>query len=91
MLLHNVKGAKSFSKIQIVAEHEYPTFQLACQYLGLLGDNQEWSHDLIDAAQWASPCQLRQLFVTILVFCEVSNPFKPFRDHSSHMSEDIIY
>jgi hypothetical protein len=49
------------------------------------------SHALNDAAQWASPCQLRQLFVTILVFYEVSDPFKLFRDHSSHMSEDIIY
>jgi hypothetical protein len=91
MLLHIVKGAKSFSKIQTVAGHEYPTFRLACQSLGLLGDNQEWSHALNDTAQRASPFQLRQLFVTILVFCEVSDPFKHFGDHSSHMSEDIIY
>jgi hypothetical protein len=91
MLLHIVKGAKSFSEIRIVAGHEYPTFRLACQSLGLLGDDQEWSHTLSDAAQWATSYQLRQLFVTILVFCEVSNPCTLFMDHSSTMSEDIIY
>jgi hypothetical protein len=91
MLLHIVKGAKSFSEIQTIAGHEYPTFRLSCQSLGLLGDDQKWSYALNDAAQWDSPYQLRQLFVTILVFYEVSDPLKLYGDHSSHMSEDIIY
>jgi hypothetical protein len=91
MLLHIVKGAKSFSEIWTIAGHEYPTFRSTWQSLGLLGDDQEWSHALNDVAQWASPYHLRQLFVTILVFCEVSDPCKLFTDHSSNMSEDIIY
>jgi hypothetical protein len=59
MLLHIVKGTKSFSKIRIVGEQEHPTFRVACQALGLLDDDQEWSHALTDAAQWATPYQLR--------------------------------
>jgi hypothetical protein len=91
MLLHIIKGATSFSKIRTIGGHEYSTFRLACQSWGLLGDDQEWSHALDDAAQWASPYQLMQLFVTILLFCEVADPFKLFSNHSSHMSEDITY
>jgi hypothetical protein len=91
MLLHIIRGATSFFEIRTVGGHEYPTFRLACQSLGLLGDDQEWSHALHDAVQWASPYQLRQLFVTILLFCEVADPLKLFSDHSSHMSEDITY
>jgi hypothetical protein len=91
MLLHIVRGATSFSEIRTIGGHEYPTFWLACQSLGLLGDDQEWSHALNDAAQWATPYQLRQFFVTLLLFCEITNPLKLFTDHSSHMSEGIIY
>jgi hypothetical protein len=91
ILLHIVKGAKSFSEIRTVARQEYPTFRLACQALGLLGDDQEWSHALTDAANWSSTYQLRQLFVTLLVFCEVSDPTKLFTDHCANMSEDITY
>jgi hypothetical protein len=76
MFLHIVKGAKSFLEIRTVAGHEYPTFRSTYQLLGLLGDDQEWSHALNDAAQWASPYQLRQLFVMILVLREVSDPCK---------------
>ena len=39
MLLHIVKGAKSFSDVRTVEGHRYPTFQDACQALGLLGDD----------------------------------------------------
>jgi hypothetical protein len=91
MLLHIVKGAKSFSDIRTVGGHVHPTFREACQALGLLGDDQEWSHALTDSAQWASPYQLRQLFVTFLLFCEISDPLKLFIEHASHMSEDFIY
>jgi hypothetical protein len=91
MLLHIIRGATSFSEIRTVGRHEYLTFWFACQYLGLLGDDQEWSRALDDVAEWASPYQLRQLFGTILLFCEVADLLKLFSDHSSHMSEDITY
>src|SRR6185503_20869274 len=91
MLIHIVKGAKSFSEIQTIGGHHYPTFRATCEALGLLGDDQEWSHALTDAAQWATTKQLRQLFVTLLLFCEVTNPSKLFDNHASHMSEDILY
>jgi hypothetical protein len=89
MLLHIVKGPKSFSEIRTIAGHEYTSFRAACEALGPLCDDQEWSNALNDAAQWALPYQLQQLFVTLLLFCEVTNPTKLYEDHTSHMSEDI--
>jgi hypothetical protein len=91
MLLRIVKVAKSFSKIRTVGEHEHPTFQAACQALVFLDDDQDWSNALTDAAQWATPYQLRQLFITLLLICEVSDPLTIFRERASHMSEDFSY
>ncbi len=51
MLLHIVKGPRSFAEIRTISGHEYPTFRAACEALGLLGDDQEWSNALKDAAQ----------------------------------------
>ncbi|KAH7665744.1 DNA helicase protein [Dioscorea alata] len=42
----------------------------ACFALGILGDDSEWSNALIQAAHWATGTQLRQLFVTIILYCD---------------------
>lgn len=68
MLLHIVKGARSYLDISIIEGYRYPTFQAACQALGLLGDDREWSSAMADAAHWALPYQLRELFVALLIF-----------------------
>lgn len=91
MLLHIVKGATSFAQIKIVSGHLHPTFRAACEALGLLGDDQEWLNALNDAAQWAMPYQLRQLFVTILLLCEVTNHRKLLDEYASKMSEDAAH
>ncbi|XP_024319294.1 uncharacterized protein LOC100839430 [Brachypodium distachyon] len=88
MLLYVVKGSKSFSEIRTIGNHECPTYRAACESLRLLGDDQEWSRALTDAAQWATVPQLLQLFVTMLLFCEVTNPKRLFDEHVSSMSED---
>ncbi|XP_040380928.1 uncharacterized protein LOC102712269 isoform X2 [Oryza brachyantha] len=89
MLLHIVKGPKAFSEIRNISGQQHPMFRSACEALGLLDDDQEWSYALNDAAQWALPYQLRQLFVTILLFCEVTNPQRLFTKHAQRLSEDI--
>ncbi|KQJ88344.2 hypothetical protein BRADI_4g17192v3 [Brachypodium distachyon] len=71
MLLYVVKGSKSFAEIRTIGNHECPTYRAACESLGLLGDDQEWSRALTDAAPWATAPQLRQRFVTMLLFCEL--------------------
>jgi len=41
MLLNHVKGASSFEDLRKVSGVVYPSFQLACKALGMLGDDKE--------------------------------------------------
>ncbi|GJV28989.1 ATP-dependent DNA helicase PIF1-like protein [Tanacetum coccineum] len=43
----------------------------ACFAYGLLNDDKEWSHAIAEAKFWAMGPQLRDLFVTILLFCDI--------------------
>lgn len=53
----------------------YATFKQACAARGLLGDDSEWLDVFNEAAAWGSSIRLRQLFVTILLFCDVKDEF----------------
>jgi hypothetical protein len=53
-----------------------PTFSDACVALGLLGDDREWEQAMTDADVWATPKELCRLFVSMLIFCDVSYPNK---------------
>ncbi|WOK96106.1 hypothetical protein Cni_G04813 [Canna indica] len=44
-----------------------------------------------EAIIWASPSQLRQLFVMLIVFCNVSNPLALWNCFWKFMSEDVSY
>jgi len=71
MLLLVVKGARSYEELRTYNGRVFPTFKLACSARGLLGDDREWYDAFDEAAAWASSAQLRRLFVTMLMFCEV--------------------
>ena len=68
----------------------YPTYKDACYALGLLDDDKEWHECINEAAHWASGKQLRQLFVTILMFCEVSDPLILWDSNWKILTEDIL-
>jgi hypothetical protein len=91
MLLHIIKGAKSYFNLRTVEGRLYPTFQDACQALGLLGDDRQWSYAITNASHWALPHQLRELFVTILNFCHVANPLNLFEEHMCVMGQDAFF
>jgi hypothetical protein len=82
MLLHIVKGPRCFSEIWNVAGHQHPTFRAACE---------EWFHAMSDASCWAFPSQLRQLFVTLLLYCELKDPLRLFDEYVKMMGEDMLY
>ncbi|XP_074361953.1 uncharacterized protein LOC141702153 [Apium graveolens] len=91
MLLNFVKGSTSFECIRTVDGVTYPTFKAACYALGLLDDDKEWIDCLSEAAVWATGNELRNLFVTILVFCQVSNVPELWKTHSEILSEDMLH
>ena len=74
LLLNIVTGPKSFEDIRRVGEVVYNTYKEACFHKGLLDSDKEWHIALEDASVYANASQLRDLFVTLLVFCGVSNP-----------------
>ncbi|GJT50117.1 ATP-dependent DNA helicase PIF1-like protein [Tanacetum coccineum] len=61
-------GARSFTELKMVNKINYATFKAACFAYGLLNDDKEWTHAITEASFWAMAPQLRELFVTILLF-----------------------
>jgi hypothetical protein len=53
---------------------EHDTFKDPCIAMGLLVDDNEWHQALEEAALWALGQQLRDMFASMLMFCEVTNP-----------------
>ncbi|KAL8158864.1 LOW QUALITY PROTEIN: hypothetical protein V2J09_000401 [Rumex salicifolius] len=49
----------------------YDTFKQTCYALGMLTDDKEWNDAIQEAKIWATGSQLRHLFVTILLFCDI--------------------
>ena len=86
-----MKGVQCYSDLRNIAGHQYPTFHAACEALGLLGDDRKWSHAMTDVAHWAFPYQLRQLFVMMLLFCQLTDPVKLFDEFGQIMGDDTKY
>ena len=91
LLLNHQKGATSFQSLQTINNTIYPTYQAACHALGLLGDDKEWKESILEASFWSTSIQLRQLFIIILLFCNVSDPTRLLNEHWKLMTDDITY
>ena len=91
MLLMTVKGATCFEDVRTYEGIIYETFKQACNARGLLGNVQEWYNAFDEAASWATSSQLRQLFVTMLLFCEVTDEYAFFEKVWRLLSGDIQY
>jgi hypothetical protein len=74
MLLNCVKGATSYEHLRTVDGREHDTFKDACIAIGLLANNNEWHQALEEASVWALGRQLCDMFASMLMFCEVTNP-----------------
>ena len=91
LLLHHKPGATSFENLRTVGETTCTTFKEACIQLNLLQDDNEWQQCLSEAGQTQSAAAIRGLFVSILLFCEPSDPLKLYTDHLSQLMEDFTY
>ncbi|XP_074328023.1 uncharacterized protein LOC141665934 [Apium graveolens] len=91
LLLNFVVGPKSFEEIRTVDGVVYPTYKEACFYRGLLESDKEWHVALGDASLCANAAQLRDLFVTLLVFCEIINVGELWAKHWTALADDIEY
>jgi len=89
MLLNYVKGATSYKHLRIVDGRDHDTFKDACIAMGLLAYDNEWDQALEKASVWASGRQLRDMFASMLMFCEVMNPGQLWDAHWESLSDDI--
>ncbi|GJU23409.1 DNA helicase PIF1, ATP-dependent [Tanacetum coccineum] len=76
MLLNVVRGITDFEKLITVNNRLCATFKEACFAYGLLNDDREWTHAISEASLWALGPQLRDIFITILLFCDVARPLE---------------
>lgn len=91
MLLNIVKGATSFEEIRTVDGVVYNTYQEACFHRGLLDSDGEWHAALEDASGFQTGEKLRELFVTMLLFCNVADVRDLWDKHWKDMADDIEY
>ncbi|KAM2134401.1 hypothetical protein ACFX1R_004418 [Malus domestica] len=89
LLLNYQKGGFCFDDLRTIKGVLQPTFQAACNSLGLLGDDKEWNNAMLEAVVTALSYQLRQLFVTLVLFCDVADPTTLFEAHWKMMCDDI--
>ncbi|XP_076956132.1 uncharacterized protein LOC143631176 [Bidens hawaiensis] len=73
--------------IRTVNEEVCETFRAACEKLGLLGDDVEWSTAFEEASVWATASELRALFTQMLLFCEVTDPLRMWEKQWHKMAD----
>ncbi|WOG82315.1 hypothetical protein DCAR_0101478 [Daucus carota subsp. sativus] len=89
MLLNIVCGATSFEDVHTVNGIVYNTDKEACFQHGLLESDDEWHEAIRDASIHQTGAQLRELFVTMLLFRDVSDVTASWEQHWKSFSDDI--
>lgn len=93
MLLHHdhCRGKTSFAHLRTLPGEDHPeeSYKEVCRHLGLLQDDQEWHQALTEASITMFCCGLREMYVTILMFCEPSNPCELFNNHWLEWVDDF--
>ncbi|GJX71943.1 ATP-dependent DNA helicase PIF1-like protein [Tanacetum coccineum] len=70
-------GPRTFEELLTVNKRLCTNFKEACFAYGLLNDDREWTRAIQEASLWALGPQLRDLFVTILLFCDIASLLLP--------------
>ena len=91
LLLHHITGPTSYQTVRTHKGIEYATFQAAAIAMGLLADDQEFKRLLEEAGLLQLPCLMRNLFVSILINCEVANAQYLWETYGALMAEDILH
>jgi hypothetical protein len=69
----------------------YFTFQEVCKAMNLIADDREWFQTMDEANSYASPSELRQLFVYILFHNDPENGFDLYDQFKNSLSEDFKF
>ncbi len=97
VLLTHVVGATCFEDLKTTHRPHtpttimHPTFKLVCLACGLLQDDAEWDQCFSKAAGVQLPRSLRQLFTSLLIFNNVTNPGRLWDSHKGALTEDFLH
>ena len=92
VLLHDdhCKGKRSFEDMLTLSSGKIcSTYKDVCTELGLLSDDKEWQRILEESAVTRMCPQIRELFVTILIFCHPSDPLLLFNEFWGTWTDDF--
>ncbi|PPQ72835.1 hypothetical protein CVT24_012881 [Panaeolus cyanescens] len=90
-LLTAVKGPTSFRDLRTYNGRVFNTFEEACLARGLLEDDGEWDQCLQEAALMQTGSSLRQLFTTLLLFCDVLRADRLWERYRPHICDDLRF
>ena len=91
LLLHHVRGPRSFYDLRNVNGDLCGSFREACFKLGLLEDDNQYHMAMEEASVSNSAASLRSFFAVILTWCEPSNPLEIYEHHKETMAEDFLH
>ena len=92
MLLNHVIGCTSYKDIHTLPDGTVcNSYKEASLERGLLDDEQERDECLSEGATRSLPKQLRELFVTILLFIEPAIPFDLWNKYKVSFAKDFLH
>ena len=91
LLLHSIKGPRSFDSLKTVNGLITDTFREACLLLGLLDDDTVWHSTMREASVSSSAHTLRFLFSIIITQCNPSNIRDLWLQHKAHLTDDFVH
>lgn len=91
LLLTVVRGLCSFEDLRTVDGIIYPSFQLACQALGLLEDDKEWVRCFKEASVFSTGHALRALFVMALLYGDLTNAAAFWLQFANKICDNLPY
>ena len=90
LLLHNVPGPIGYNELRTYNNVRYDTFHEAAMRRGLLEDDTAWQRMLQEAAGYQTGRQLRQLFVTLLLFKQPTEPHVRWHNNREALCDDLL-
>ena len=87
--MNHSAGKNAYEDLRTIDNVTYSSYQEVCRELGMLKDDELWKLVMEDAKQQKLPKQMRELFVTLMVFCDVNDPFALLEQFWEPMSEDF--
>lgn len=88
LLLHK-RGPQCFRDMRKVDGVEHPTYAAAAVAMGLVEDDRAMLACMAESATLDTPVQLRYLFVTMILHCEITNPLALYQASEPHMLQDF--